>query len=135
MTHEMSSAYTCNIDFLWDRYWWNAAEEPFWGDHTSLLASDGNVYLFGGTNTTLFYDGVYVARVPHASQQDLSAYEYWNGSAYTPDRIYNPSETQAVLGPNSSQGQIAWNPYLNLYLYVYTGDLCKTSLSVGFLVC
>ncbi|KAJ9133853.1 hypothetical protein NKR23_g10465 [Pleurostoma richardsiae] len=102
-------------------YWWDSHQEPNWGDHTSVLAPDGYVYVFGGANTTLFYDGIYVARVPHASQQDMSQYEYWNGSAYTPNRVYSPSEQEAVLYTGSTgQGQITWNSYLQQYLYLYT---------------
>ena len=80
------------------------------------------MYLYGGANNTLFYDGVYVARVRHENQQDLSKYQYWNGKAYTSSRLYNPSETQAVLKKEyNGQGQITWNPYLQKYLYIYTG--------------
>lgn len=112
-------------------HWWDATKEPYYGDHSSVLGQDGYVYAYGGGNTTLFYDGLYLTRVPHASQTDLSAYEYWNGTQYTPDRIYNPSETEAVLQGGSTQGMITWNPYLNSYLYIYTGRsifLCWRSL-------
>jgi hypothetical protein len=102
-------------------HWWDATKEPYYGDHSSVMGQDGYVYVYGGVNTTMFYGGLYLTRVPHASQTDLSAYEYWNGTQYTPDRIYSPSETEAVLQGGSTQGMITWNPYLNSYLYIYTG--------------
>ncbi|TAQ88007.1 hypothetical protein B7494_g3682 [Chlorociboria aeruginascens] len=102
-------------------YWWDGHKEPWYGDHTALVSpQDGYTYVFGATNTTLFYQGVYVARVPHGSETILSAYQYWDGSAYTANRVYNPSATQAVLGPPATQGQISWNPHLNSFLYLYT---------------
>jgi len=113
-----------HTDFLLS-HWWNSTIEPNYGDHSSVLGRDGYVYVYGGANTTKFYDGVYLARVPHDSQEDLTSYEYWNGTQFTKDRIYDPSETQAVLGSDSTQGMVTWNPYLNTYLYIYT---CKFTL-------
>ncbi|KAK0128102.1 hypothetical protein ONS95_000087 [Cadophora gregata] len=76
--------------------------------------------VYGGTNTAKYYDGVYVMRVPHASQPDLDCYEYWNGTHFTKDRVYDPTEQQAILGPGSTQGIVTWNSYLGTYLYIYT---------------
>ncbi|KAH6702905.1 hypothetical protein BKA61DRAFT_619755 [Leptodontidium sp. MPI-SDFR-AT-0119] len=101
------------------KHMWNASE-PQYGDHGQLLALDGWVYVYGGTNTRKYYDGVYVMRVRHASQKDLSAYEYWNGAQFTKEHVYDPSERQAILGPGSTQGTVTWNPHLNAYVYVYT---------------
>lgn len=83
------------------------SNEPQYGDHGQLLAQDGWVYVYGGTNTTKYYDGVYVMRVPHESQQDLDCYEYWNGTQFTRDHVYDPTEEQAILGPGSSQGTVS----------------------------
>lgn len=83
------------------------SNEPQYGDHGQLLAQDGWVYVYGGTNTTKYYDGVYVMRVPHESQQDLDCYEYWNGTQFTKERVYDPREEQAILGPGSSQGTVS----------------------------
>lgn len=85
---------------------WNASE-PQYGDHGQLLGLDGWVYVYGGTNTRKYYDGVYVMRVRHASQKDLSAYEYWNGAQFTKEHVYDPSERQAILGPGSTQGTVS----------------------------
>ncbi|CAL3972297.1 unnamed protein product [Diplocarpon coronariae] len=100
--------------------WWNASE-PQYGDHGQLLAQDDWIYVYGGADSKKYYDGVYVVRVPHAQQQDLTAYEYWNGTSFSKEgRFYNPTAAQAVLGPGSTQGTISWNPHLKAYLYVYT---------------
>lgn len=85
---------------------WNASE-PQYGDHGQLLALDDWVYVYGGTNSERYYDGVYVMRVPHARQLDLNAYEYWNGKMFTSERFYHPTEEQAVLGPGSTQGTVS----------------------------
>ncbi|KUJ24637.1 uncharacterized protein LY89DRAFT_727654 [Mollisia scopiformis] len=108
---------TCNRT---SDHWWDCTKEPQYGDHSQVLADDGYIYVYGGANATIFYDGVYLTRVPHDSQQDFSQYEYWNGTQFTMDRIYYPNETQAVLGNGATQGMITWNSYLQSYLYVYT---------------
>ena len=104
-----------------DSYWWDAKTEPFWGDHGALLASDGYVYLYGGANGTLMYDGLYVARVPLASATTLSTYQYWNGEVWSTARLENPTSANAILA-DLGQGQLHYNPHLNAYVYIYT---CK----------
>lgn len=114
---DVSGAYpTCRRT---SKHMWNS-NEPQYGDHGQLLAQDGWVYVYGGTNTRKYYDGVYVMRVLHGSEQELDCYEYWNGTQFTKDRVYHPTERQAILGPGSTQGIVTWNPHLKAYLYVYT---------------
>jgi hypothetical protein len=100
-------------------YWWNAAEEPFWGDHGAVLASDGYVYVYGGANGTIMYDGLYVARVELQSATDLSTYQYYNGTSWSTTRLVSPTESNALLA-DLGQGQLHYNPYLGGYVYIYT---------------
>jgi hypothetical protein len=111
-----------------DSYWWDAKTEPFWGDHGALLATDGYVYLYGGANGTLMYDGLYVARVKLESATTLSAYQYWNGQAWSTTRLKNPTSANALLD-DFGQGQLHYNPHLKAYVYMYTGEciLCSTA--------
>lgn len=88
-----------------------------------MVGQDNWTYVYGGVNedkgNPRFYDGMYLCRVPHGSETDLSKYEYWNGTAFTPERI-SPTEKTAVLGPGSTGGMVTWNPYLKKYLYIFT---------------
>lgn len=63
---------------------------------------------------------MYLCRVRHGQQRDLNAYEYWNGTAFTPERIINPTKKAAVTGANSTQGMVIWSPYLKCYLYIHS---------------
>jgi len=104
-------------------YWWDAKREPWYGDHSAVIGQDNWTYVYGGVNedkgTPKFYDGLYLCRVPHGSETQFSKYEYWNGTAFTPERI-SPTEKTAILGPGSTGGMVTWNPYLRKYLYVFT---------------
>jgi hypothetical protein len=102
------------------RTWWDANREPWYGDHSQLLADDGYVYVYGGIDDTKFDAGMYLCRVRHGQQRDLNAYEYWNGTAFTPERIINPTKKAAVTGANSTQGMVIWSPYLKCYLYIHS---------------
>jgi hypothetical protein len=102
------------------RTWWDANREPWYGDHSQLLADDGYVYVYGGIDDTKFDAGMYLCRVRHGQKRDLNAYEYWNGTAFTPERIINPTKKAAVTGANSTQGMVIWSPYLKCYLYIHS---------------
>jgi hypothetical protein len=116
------------------RFWWDAKKEPWYGDHSAVIGQDNWTYVYGGVNedksNQKFYDGMYLCRVPHGSELDLSKYEYWNGKAFTPERI-SPTHETAVLGPGSTGGMVTWNPYLEKYLYIYTSEyLAALSLQI-----
>ncbi|KAL9049351.1 MAG: hypothetical protein Q9162_007266 [Coniocarpon cinnabarinum] len=96
-----------------EQLWWDASEEPLWGDHNVVDGMDGFLYFFGGMmggdiDSQL---NVYAGRVPKNGATDLSQYTYWNGQAYTPERLKNPTPSQAIL-QGVPPGQIFWNPYL-----------------------
>ncbi|RDW85326.1 hypothetical protein BP6252_02916 [Coleophoma cylindrospora] len=86
-------------------YWWDAKYEPWYGDHSAVVGRDNWTYVYGGVNedksNPTFYDGMYLCRVPHGLETELSKYEYWNGDAFTPERI-GPTKKAAVLGPGIS---------------------------------
>jgi hypothetical protein len=67
---------------------------------------------------------VYAARVAPGSQTTLSAYQYWNGTAYTSNRLYDPNFngwSPAAVLTNTPQGSISYNTYYNCYLYLLPG--------------
>jgi len=53
--------------------------------------------------------------VPQKQAQQLSAYEYWNGTAFTSQGLYNPTPSQAVF--SSGQGLIVYSKLYQQYLY------------------
>lgn len=99
-----------------------------------MIGQDNWTYVYGGVNedkkNQKFYDGMYLCRVPHGSELELKKYEYWNGKAFTPERIA-PTQETAVLGPGSTGGMVTWNPYLKKYLYIYTSKCCSPCPNSG----
>ena len=61
-------------------YWWDAKCEPWYGDHSAVVGPDHWTYVYGGVNedksNPTFYDGMYLCRVPHGAETELSKYEY-----------------------------------------------------------
>ena len=93
------------------RYWWDAATEPHYGAYGSVLGNDGYIYGFGGGHS----DYISLARVPQAYFFDLTQYEYWNGTAYTPERVYS-SDSDAGVFQSGGQSSVIWSPHFNGYL-------------------
>ncbi|KAK9372339.1 uncharacterized protein V1513DRAFT_427659 [Lipomyces chichibuensis] len=97
-------------------YWWDGATEPWYGDICSLKF--GNyIYAYGHGNTSAEY--VYVCRVLISSATTLSAYEYWNGSSWQKNRLYNVSGKESVFWQVQA-GQVIWSAYYNCLIFVYT---------------
>ncbi|CZR55604.1 uncharacterized protein PAC_05492 [Phialocephala subalpina] len=94
---------TCN-------HWWDCTKEPQYGDYSQVLADDGYIYVYAGTNKTIFYDGVYLTRVPHDQQQDFTEYEYWDGTQFTTGA--------EVRGKTAPKPEGPWGPmteYVSLF--------------------
>ncbi|KAI9813219.1 MAG: hypothetical protein M1826_002535 [Phylliscum demangeonii] len=70
-------------------------QEPHWGTFNTLVQG-GYVYVWGSSN-----DDVVLGRVPVEQALDRTAYQYWNGVAYTSD----PTHAKPVL-TGFAQGQI-----------------------------
>lgn len=105
--------------------WWNGSNEPWFGDHNAILSPfDNYIYVYGGLLGPLG-NAVFLARVPQAKAAKLAAYEYWNGTAFSSQRLRNPTTDQAVIF--AGQGTIVWNPYYQKFLYFQPGcpgDAC-----------
>jgi hypothetical protein len=88
---------------------------------------DGYIYLLGvlGCHTPGYnYSDVFVARVAPGSTGTLSAYQYWNGTAYTSKRLTYPNfngYAPAAVMQGTPQGSIVYNSYYNLYIYLSPG--------------
>jgi hypothetical protein len=88
---------------------------------------DGYIYFLGvlgdgapGAN----YSDVFCGRVAPGSQTILSAYQYWNGTGWSPDRLYYPNYNgwaPASVFQGVPQGSITYNNYYNCYVYLYPG--------------
>ena len=102
-----------------DQLWWNAPAEPMWGSNGAVDGRDGWIYVFGdlsGGSFTRQYL-VYLAKVPADQATNLDAYQYWNGSAWSSDRLINPTPEQAVM-QGVPPGQVFWNEYLFCWMAV-----------------
>ncbi|KAK9353392.1 hypothetical protein V1523DRAFT_203198 [Lipomyces doorenjongii] len=106
-------------------YWWDATTEPWYGDICSIKVGD-YIYAYGhGSDSS---DYVYVCRVLATSATRLSAYEYWNGSGWQKNRLYNVSAKESVFS-NIQAGQIIWSTYHNCLLLVYTDRLMDNQIN------
>ena len=101
--------------------------EPHYGDHSAVLGSDGYIYAYGGGRASdcppapkhcLNY--LWLARVPQAQAANISAYEYWNGSEFSPERLYNPSSKSSVM--YGGQGTVIYSPFYKKYMYFKPGE-------------
>lgn len=102
-----------------EQLWWNAPEEPLWGSNTAVDGRDGYIYLFGNLLGGSFQHQylVYAARVQASQATNLDAYQYWNGEAYTNQRLINPTPSQAVM-QGTPPGQVFWNEYLYCWMTI-----------------
>jgi len=100
--------------------WWNSTVEPYFGDHNVILSPQDNyIYAYGGLLNPGYGQNVFLARVPQWGAPYLWAYQYWNGTAFTTDRLINPSTDAAVFW--AGQGSIMWSEYYQKYLYFQPG--------------
>ncbi|KAK4500343.1 hypothetical protein PRZ48_008532 [Zasmidium cellare] len=113
---------------------WDGSKEPHYGDKSAFISNDLKyIYALGGCNATVAGGSyVFVSRVPLANATSLSAHQYWNGQAWTSTRINANSaaalkETSGSLITADNQGQIAWNKYLNKYIWLQQGVSIRTA--------
>ena len=100
--------------------WWNGTVEPYFGDHNVILSPQDNyIYAYGGLLEPGYGQNVFLTRVPQWGASYLWAYQYWNGTAFTTDRLINPSTNAAVFW--AGQGSIMWSEYYQKYLYFQPG--------------
>lgn len=108
-----SSDVTCTRSAAPDQVQFWRHNEPYYGDHGAVLAEDGYIYAYGGAHGV--NNSLFLARVPQKQAQQLNAYEYWNGTAFTSQRLYDPTPSQAVF--SSGQGSIVYSKLYQRYLY------------------
>ncbi|NLG56190.1 MAG: DUF4185 domain-containing protein, partial [Rhodococcus sp.] len=76
--------------------------------------ADGWIYEFGTPSGR--FGPARLARVQGADINDLSAYEYWDGSAWGPDI----GDAAPVIPGTVSELSVQWNDYLGKYVAMYT---------------
>ena len=108
-----SSDVTCTRSSEPDQVQFWSRNEPYFGDHGAILAADGYIYAYGGAHG--LNNSLFLTRVPRTQAQQSDAYEYWNGTAFTMQRLYNPTPLQAVF--SSGQGSIVYSKLYQQYLY------------------
>ena len=112
-------------------YWWDVTKEPSWGSNSAVDGMDGKIYVFGSMpngDWTRQYE-VFLARVDKTQATNLDAYEYWDGLTFQPNRLINPTASQAVL-QGVPPGQIYWNPYLNCWVALTRDPLNMYTLTI-----
>jgi hypothetical protein len=100
---------------------WSTAGTPTWENvggtnrfqMQSYVKRDGYVYVHATPNGRL--GAVYVARVPEAQLLTKSAYQYWNGSAWTATE----SAAVAVVGAPAGELSVQYNAASGRYLMMY----------------
>ncbi|KAJ8101162.1 hypothetical protein POJ06DRAFT_89985 [Lipomyces tetrasporus] len=105
-------------------YWWDGKTEPHYGDICALKFGN-HIYAYGHGPTSAEF--VYVCRVLTSRATDLSAYEYWNGSSWQKERLYNVSEKEKIFWQIQS-GQIIWSPYYDCLLFVYSNNFLDNQI-------
>ncbi len=81
---------------------------------SSFVEAGGYVYEYGTASGRS--GSARLARVPAAQIANLSAYEYWNGSAWVTDI----ADAAPVIESPVSELSVQWNDYLNKYVAMYT---------------
>jgi hypothetical protein len=99
-------------------YWWNGATEAHYGD-VAVMRNGSYIYAYGNSPTGDGY--IYVNRVYYTKATRLEAYQYWNGTDWQNDRLYNPTKKAAIFW-KFGQGSMSWNSHLNKFLFVYSGE-------------
>ena len=99
------------------QYWWDGSCEPWYGDVGAMRHTDGFIYAYGHAKDVAW---VYLTRVAWQNATDLACYEYWNGTCWQSERLYNPGEKQGVFW-QVNQGQVIWSPFYECFLFIYCG--------------
>ncbi|KAK9357846.1 hypothetical protein V1504DRAFT_463026 [Lipomyces starkeyi] len=107
------------------QYWWDAKTEPWYGDICCVKVGSF-IYAYGHGNLSADY--VYVCRVLTPYATNLSAYEYWNGSSWQKERLYNVSAKESVFWEIQG-GQMIWSNYYKCLLFVYTDRFLDNQLN------
>ncbi|KAK9366868.1 hypothetical protein V1509DRAFT_628170 [Lipomyces kononenkoae] len=105
-------------------YWWDGKTEPHYGDICALKFGD-YIYAYGHGNASAEF--IYVCRVLASSATNLAAYEYWNGSDWQKDRLYNVSGKESVFWQIQA-GQVFWNPYYNCLIFVHSNNFMDNQI-------
>lgn len=102
-----------------DKFWWNADEEPWYGDICALLWNN-YIYAYGHAKDNPF---VYLTRVLWHNATILDCYEYWNGLSWQKNRLYTRhlGEEQSVFW-QINQGQVIWSNHFQCLLFIYCGE-------------
>ncbi|MEO6953083.1 MAG: DUF4185 domain-containing protein [Polyangia bacterium] len=94
------------------------APDPLFGN-AGVTIEGGNAYFFECESTGILDDHCKLARVPVASVTERSAFQFWDGTAYTSDVT-----RAAWFIDHASYGlSIEYNPWLGRYLAVYSKPL------------
>ena len=101
---------------------WTQPDDAVWlGDtnfgQAALIAHEGFVYVFGIHGGR--FDGVQLARVPRDAVLDMSAYEYWDGAAWSAELDAAADVASAPVGELS----VAWNAYLDRWIMTYLDEV------------
>ncbi len=101
---------------------WTQPPNAVWTGDTNfgqaaLIERDGMVYVFGIHGGR--FGGVALARVPSDQILDMSAYEYWDGSAWVPDL----DSAVEVVPPPVGELSVAWNSFLNRWIMTYLDEV------------
>ncbi|MEV4310678.1 DUF4185 domain-containing protein [Actinocrispum sp. NPDC049592] len=82
----------------------------------AIVESFGHQYFFGIPGGR--YGGVQLARVRSYRFSDFSAYEYWNGTRWTPSR----ADAATIVPPNVGELSVRWNSYYRRWVMMYLDD-------------
>ncbi|KAK9489865.1 hypothetical protein V1508DRAFT_426647 [Lipomyces doorenjongii] len=105
-------------------YWWDGKTEPHYGD-VGCVKFGNHIYAYGHGNASKEF--VYVCRVLISSATNLSAYEYWNGSRWQKERLYNVSGKEGIFWQIQS-GQVIWNPYYDCLMFVHSNNFMDNQI-------
>lgn len=107
-------------------YWWPADTNPKWGDIAAFRDPNSEyVYAWGGAATSLAQDNskkdlVFLTRVKARDGFDTSKYEYWWGREKGwSSQPLNQFNHQTAVWKATGQGQVVWNQYLGVYIFVH----------------
>jgi hypothetical protein len=86
-----------------------------WGQ-VAIEEYEGHLYLFGIPGGR--YGGVKLARVAPDSLLEIDTYEYWDGSAWSP----NQADAVEIVPPNVGELSVRWNSHYQRWLMMYLID-------------
>lgn len=100
---------------------WQQPDDAVWNGDTqfgqaALLVDDGYLYVYGIHGGR--FGGVALARVPTDKVLDMSAYGYWDGSAWSDARGDAAEIVPAPVGELS----VAWNDFLGRWIMTYLDE-------------